>query len=171
MRGRFGFIGLVFLGVFALIVGSIAYNWGLATGTAQVVPPGTVVYPIAYGHPFGFGFGGFLVLLLVVGLIVGSFRARRWAGGSGGWGHGGPGPGRWGGHVDPNDPRVRAWMDHDVPPPFQSMLETWHRRAHGEPGGGDAPGSANAPATPAGNGGAAGPRGASGAGDHPSAGI
>ena len=137
MRGRFGFIGILLIGAFALLVGGVAYNWGLAAGTAQVAAPGTLVQPI-YVHRFGFGFGfgGFLFLLVIVGLLIAAFRARRWAGG--------PGPrgmGPWGPRFDPDDPRVRHWTSGDVPPQLQPMLEAWHRRAHGpasDPGAGTA---------------------------------
>ena len=48
----------------------------------------------------------------------------------GGWGHHGWGPR---GPFDPDDPRVGTWLDRDVPPAFQPMLEAWHRKAHGQP--------------------------------------
>jgi len=140
MRGRFGFIGFLLIGAFALLVGSVAYNWGLAAGTAQVATSGTVVYL----HPAGFGLGGFLFLFLIAGLVVTAFRARRWAGGPGGpggWGHRSHGHGGWGPRMDPNDPRIRQWTDGDVPPPFQPMLDAWHRRAHGPA---DGPGTGTA---------------------------
>ena len=139
MRGRFGFFGLLVIAVLALLVGSVAYNWGHAAGQTQVASPGTVVYV----HQFGFGFGifGFLFVLFFIGLLFRAFRPRHSGGGHGGWGHGG-----WGGRFDPNDPKVRDWMQRDVPPPFQPMLESWHRRAHGETGTGQPPqGAAGTP--------------------------
>jgi len=160
MRGRFGFIGFLLIGAFALLVGSVAYNWGLAAGTAQVATPGTVVYL----HPAGFGLGGFLFLFLIGGLVVAAFRARRWAGGPGGWGHRGHGPGGWGPRMDPNDPRVREWMQGDVPAPFQPMLDAWHRRAHGPADGQE---TGPAAATP----GAGAPRGDAPGGDAPAGGA
>ena len=144
MRGRFGIFGILFIAVLALLVGGVAYNWGLAAGQTAVAAPGAVVYPIGYGHPFGFGFGivGFLFFLLFIGLLIAAFRPRRWSGGPGGWGrgmgpggwgHGAWGPG-WGGRFDPDDPRAKDWMPQDVPPAMQPMLEAWHRKAHGDTG-------------------------------------
>jgi hypothetical protein len=164
MRGRFGLFGVLLIVVLALLVGGVAYNWGLAAGQTQVVAPGTVGYPVVYGHPYGFGFGfglfGLLFFFLIFGLLISAFRGRRWGGGPGGWGKGmGPGgwgPG-WGGRYDPTDPAARQWQNHDVPPSF----EAWHRRAHGEPGP-DAPsggtGSSGGSSSP----GAGGGSGASG---------
>ncbi len=133
MRGRFGFLGFIVVAILALLVGGFAYSWGLAAGQAQVAPAGTVAYPVAYAHPFGFGLFGFLFFLFVIGLVVSAFRGRRWAGGAGGpggWGRG-RGAGGWAGRIDPNDPNASHWMASDVPPAFQPMLEAWHRRAHG----------------------------------------
>lgn len=128
MRGRFGLFGVLLIVVLALLVGGVAYNWGLAAGQAQAVAPGTVGYPVAYGHPYGFGFGfglfGLLFFFLIFGLLISAFRGRRWGGGPGGWGRG-MGPGGWG----------PGWGGrYDVPPTF----DDWHRRAHGESGPGTA---------------------------------
>jgi hypothetical protein len=131
MRGRFGLFGVLFIVVFALLIGGVAYSWGLAAGQTQVVAPGTVAYPVVYGHPFGFGFGlfGLFFFLLIFALLISAFRGRRWAGGPGGWGRGmGPGGPGWGGRYGAGDPGQRQWQDHDVPPAF----EEWHRRAHGD---------------------------------------
>src|SRR5206468_197213 len=78
-------------------------------------------------------------------LLFAAFGRRRWAGGPGWGGKGWGGPG-WGpryggwygpGHgpapVDPNDPQVREWLD-KAPPELQTMLEAWHRQAHGSSG-------------------------------------
>ena len=113
--GLLGFlVGLLFLGV----VAAVAYNVGLSTGAAS---DGTTA-PVVYGHWFGFGgFFGFLFFILILALL---FRAifRPWGWGHHGW-RGGYGPGWWG---------YRGAETRDVPPPFEPMLESWHRRMHGE---------------------------------------
>lgn len=116
--GVIGFlVGLLLLGVIA----AVAYDVGLSTGAASA--GGTV--PVVHGHWLGFGGGfgilGFLFFILILALI---FRAifRPW-----GWGHhgwpGGYGPGGWG---------YKGTETRDVPPPFEPMLESWHRRMHDE---------------------------------------
>jgi len=121
-------VGLVFLGVVAVV----AYQVGLSAGAGAEGTAAPVVYRPWFGFG-GFGFFGFLFFLLILFLI---FRAifRPW-----GWGHGwrgGYGPGWYGsGWYGPKGTETR-----DVPPPFEPMLESWHRRAHGEaPPAGDAP--------------------------------
>ena len=120
---RSGLFAVLITLVIADVVGGFAYSAGLAAGqTAVVAPgavPGTVVYPGGW-HPFGFGFGifGLLFVVLFVGLIVRAF------GGGGRGGPGGRGPWGW--------DRER-WQSGEVPPPIQSMLESWHRTAHGDP--------------------------------------
>jgi hypothetical protein len=146
MRGR-GLFGLLFIVVLALLIGGVAYNWGLAAGQTQAVAPGTVAYPVVYGHPFGLGFGfgifGFLFVFLLIGLLITAFRPRRWNGGpGGGWRGMGPGGGwgpGWGGRYDPNDPGHGKWAEGDVPPPFRPMLEAWHRQAHAGSTSGETP--------------------------------
>lgn len=104
-------VGLVLLG----IVAAVAYNVGLSAGAAGSAGAAPVVYPwFGFG---GFPIFGFLFLLLIIGLFLALiFRPRGWGGGY--WGHG-----PWG---------YRDWERRDVPPPFEPMLENWHRRAHGE---------------------------------------
>ena len=89
MRGRSGFFRFLVIVVLALLVGGVAYNWGLAAGQTQLVAPGTVVYAVGYDHPFGFGFGifGFLFVLFLIGLLIRAFRPRGWAGGPDGRGY------------------------------------------------------------------------------------
>jgi hypothetical protein len=117
--GLLGFlVGLLLLGIVAVV----AYNVGLSAGA---VPGGTAAAPVVYGPwwgfgGFGFGLFGFLFFILILALL---FRAifRPW-----GWGHGwrgGYGPGGWG---------YKGTETRDVPPPFEPMLESWHRRMHGE---------------------------------------
>jgi hypothetical protein len=177
MRGRFGLFGFLVIAVLVLLIGGVAYNSGIAAGQAQVAAPGTVAYPVGYVHPWGFGFGfgifGFLFVFLIIGLLFAALRPRRWGGpGGGGWGRGmGPGgwgPGGWGSRFDPDDPRTREWMQRDVPPAFQPMLEAWHRRAHGEaPGGAGPTGPTAGGTTPQGGSGFGQP--SSGPGDGPTA--
>ena len=135
MRGHFGFFGVLAVIVLALLIGGVAYSFGLAAGQTVTVAapggPGTVVYPVGYYHGFGWGFPffgifGFLLFFLFIGLIIRAFRPRPW-GGPGKWGGYGSGPGRgWGG------PAGWSGRPDDVPPQFRPMLETWHRQAHGE---------------------------------------
>ena len=113
--GLLGFlVGLLLLGV----VAAVAYNVGLSSGAAS----DGATAPVAYGHWFGFGgFFGFLIFILILALL---FRAifRPWGWGHHGW-RGGYGPGWWG---------YKGTESRDVPPPFEPMLESWHRRMHGE---------------------------------------
>jgi hypothetical protein len=116
--GLLGFlVGLLLLGV----VAAVAYNVGLSTGAAS----DGATAPVVYGHWFGFGGGfgilGFLFFILILALL---FRAifRPWGWGHHGW-RGGYGPGGWG---------YKGTETRDVPPPFEPMLESWHRRMHGE---------------------------------------
>jgi hypothetical protein len=121
--GLLGFlVGLVFLGV----VAAVAYNAGLSTGAASGAAATGATVPVVYGPWFGFGFGffhlfGFLFFILILALL---FRAifRPWGWGHHGW-RGGYGPGGWG---------YKGTETRDVPPPFEPMLESWHRRMHGE---------------------------------------
>lgn len=133
MRGRPGFFAILAVIALVLLVGGVAYSIGLVAGQSVPVAvpgaPGTIVYPVGYWHPFGWGFPllgifGFLLVFLPILLIFRAFRLRPW-GGPGGWG-GGYGPWRgWSGGWSGGGPD-------DVPPAFRPMLETWHRRAHGE---------------------------------------
>jgi len=118
---RFGFLGVL---VGLLIVGIVAvaaYNVGLSAGAGAA---GAAAAPVVYHPWFGFGFfGGFLGFLFFILILAFLLRAifRPW-----GWGHGwrgGYGPGGWG---------YKGTEMRDVPPPFEPMLESWHRRAHGE---------------------------------------
>ncbi len=114
-------LALVLLGgLFAL-----AYNLGLSAGAASTSTAATMVvaYPFGFFH-FGFWIFGLFFLILLIGLIVAAFaRPHRdrgpWWGYRGWYGPSGAGPHGQGG------PR-------DVPPPFEPMLEAWHRRAHGQ---------------------------------------
>lgn len=121
MNRRSGLGRALLVLLIAVVVGVLAYGAGLAAGQAGVAvapAPGGVVYPVAW-HGFGFGFGifGFLFVLLLVGFLL---RAFAFGGRGRGWG----GPGHW--------DRSR-WEAGDVPPPMNSMLEAWHRRAHESP--------------------------------------
>ena len=117
---RFGFLGILVALILVGIVAAVAYNVGLSAGLTS--SGGTA--PVVYGPWLGFGgfhLFGFLFFILIFALILGAiFRPR-------GWGHhgyrGGYGPGGWG---------AKGWEMHDVPPPFEPVLESWHRRMHGE---------------------------------------
>lgn len=131
---RWGLLRVVAVLLLIGLVSGVAYTLGIANGTASVATsvggtPGTVpvVYaPWHYGAGFGFGFGGFFGILFVIVLVALLVRVvagpRRW-GGTGG--RSGYGAGRgWNG---PDGDGAR-----DVPPGFQPMFESWHRRAHGD---------------------------------------
>ncbi len=104
IMGRSGFLGILFLGLVALVAGVVGYQAGLASnavaGGATVVVTG------------GFPGIGFLFFLLFFGFLFFAFAGRR----RGGWGHGyggsawpgRVGPGGPGGPTDPSDPR-RQW--------------------------------------------------------------
>jgi hypothetical protein len=100
-------------------IGLVGYQIGLSQ--AVTVAPGTTGVPVApyyYWHPFGFF--GFLFPILGIFLIFALFRALTWGRGWGG--HHGMGYGSW----REGGPR--------------SMLEEWHREAHGDkPRGGERP--------------------------------
>jgi hypothetical protein len=131
-----GLLGVLLVGVTALIAGAIGYQVGVSSAVASTAAAGgTVVYHAAWG--FGFPFFGFLLfpffLFLLFGLFAFAFGGRRrWGGGPGGpgWGYGhGYTPG-------PDDPRYRWVADA-------------HRRLHEDEAAGRTPGS-TPPAPPAG---------------------
>jgi len=113
---RSGFLGILFLGLVAVVAGVVGYQAGLAS---NAIAAGTAVV-VTGGFP-GFGF---LFFLLFIGFLFFAFAGRRrgpwgpghghgpWAGrmGPGGPGSsGGFGPGGFGGPTDPSDPR-RQWV-------------------------------------------------------------
>jgi hypothetical protein len=133
---RSWFIGIILGGLLALGAGLVGYQLGVAAnisgGSGAIV-----VAPLGFGFwPFGLLFG-FLIFLLVAGLVVGGARRAMRAGG--GWGPG-LGPGPWGRHGwaaagtahggdAPSGPR---WSG-PVPPFVEPMLADWHQRAHAAP--------------------------------------
>jgi hypothetical protein len=129
MDGRgSGWLRAVAIVVLVLVVGGIGYSLGMGNAGVAAGAPAVVYAP--WG--FGFGFFGLLFPLLIIGLLFAAFGGRRR--GRGGWG----GPGGYGGYG--GGPRGEGpWRDAagrtDVPPMFEPMLESWHRRAHGEPAG------------------------------------
>ena len=105
-------VGALVLAVAAAIAIG-AYNAGVAHGVAEsaraVAAPqaGTLVYPYAWGRPWGFGFFPVFPIFFFLFLFVvlrGLLWRGQWRGGWGGYGY------------------------HGVPPAF----EEWHRRAHAE---------------------------------------
>ena len=134
----FGLFGILFFVVLALLVGGVAYSWGLSAGqTAVVGARHRRLSASGYWHPFWFGIFGFLFFFLLHrALLLAAFRPRRWAAGPvAGVRRRGPGAGavRGGAQGGPERPGDREWLDRDVPPAFRPMLESWHRQAHGEP--------------------------------------
>jgi hypothetical protein len=109
------------LAALALVaVGVGAYHAGQDHDVAVATVPGAageVVRVVDYGHWRGGPPFGFLIPLLVIGLIVVLVAGRRRAS----WGpQGGPyGPGGWGACG---------------PGGKEAMLADWHRRVHGEAG-------------------------------------
>ena len=89
--------------------------------------PTTVVYPAWHGFGFFWPFFGFLFFFLLIGFLVRVFggwgRGGGYGGPRGGWGPGFAGPGGW--------DRSR-WEAGEVPPPVDTALQNWHRRAHGD---------------------------------------
>ncbi len=109
-------LGVLLVGVTALIAGAIGYQAGVSSAVATAAATsGTVVYHASWG--FGFPWFGFLLfpffLFCLFGLFAFAFGGRRrWGGGPGwggpGWGGGqGYGPSGYTGSQD--DPRYR-WV-------------------------------------------------------------
>lgn len=121
---RSGWLRALAILVLVGVIGGIGYTIGLANaGTAVATGAAPVVYA-----PWGFGFGffGLLFPILIIFLLFAAVGGR-------GRGRGHWGPGGYGGYRG-HGPDGRPWGDgKDVPPPFEPMLESWHRRAHGEP--------------------------------------
>jgi hypothetical protein len=124
---RTGFLGILLLGLVAIVAGFVGYQAGL---TSSAIAAGTAVV-VTGGFP-GFGF---LFFLLFIGFLFFAFAGRRrgpwgpgyghgpWAGRMGPGGPGGPdGPGA----IDPSDPR-RQWV------------AELHRSLHAEQGAADRP--------------------------------
>jgi hypothetical protein len=122
-----GLLRVMVIITIALIVGALAYGAGVAAGQAGAASGGAAT-PVVYA-PFGFGFGffGLLLTIVLIGLVIAAVRGPRgWGGRTGPWA---AGP-YWGHPADGG---------RDVPPMVDEMLASWHRRAHGETGGGSGP--------------------------------
>ncbi len=127
---RSGFIGILFLGLVAIVAGVVGYQAGLASNA--VASGATVI--VTGGLP-GFGF---LFFLLFIGFLFFAFAGRR----RGSWGHGhGPwvermGPGGFGGPTDPADPADprRQWVA-DLHRSLHEEETTTGRPAAGTPAG------------------------------------
>ena len=121
---RTGFLGILLLGLVAVVAGLVGYQAGLAS---NAIAAGTAVV-VTGGFP-GFGF---LFFLLFIGFLFFAFAGRRrgpwgpghghgpWAGRMGPGGFGGPGT------TDPSDPR-RQWV------------AEMHRSLHAEQAAADPP--------------------------------
>jgi hypothetical protein len=119
---------------------SLAFSAGVAADGGTI---GT-----GWGHPHADGyypgvriFGclfGLLLVIGLVGLIAGAFRGHGY--------HGGPsayaGPGYWHG---PHGRHGRYWREEAWGEDAESMMDAWHKRAHGE----DAAAAGTPPAAPA----------------------
>jgi hypothetical protein len=124
MASGFGrFIAFVLLLGLLAVVGVTVYNAGVTAGInsdiGQAIASGAPIpagyYSGAYwGHPGGFGFGGFLIgiffLFLFFGLLRAIFGYGRWGGHHGG----GYGKGRGG---------YGGWQD---------RMGAWHEEQHGK---------------------------------------
>lgn len=142
---RFGFGAFLALAILVGLVGVVAYNLGVSTGTTDAAIAGgaSVIYAPATLTPFAFIIGAFLLILFL------AFAARAIAGPRRRWGHHGWGPGAW----DAYGQDRGNWDHADVPEPFRPMLERWHRDAHaaapaGPPSGPSPQGRGGRPAPP-----------------------
>jgi hypothetical protein len=132
---RFGLAAFLAITLLVGVVGAVAYNLGISAGAAEaaISEGASVIYAPASFSPLGLLIGGFFLILLV-GFVARAFVGPRRAMHAGGWG-----PGRWS-HAEGH--HRGSWDHESVPPPFQPMLERWHREAHteeqraGDPGAG-----------------------------------
>lgn len=129
-----GFLGILFLGLFALIVGSLGYQAGaVATGSTAIAWPHLfgLFFGLFFALPFLFLFGG-LFMLAVRGPRHGWGRhwERRWDR----MGYGPMGPGGW-----TDDPR-RQW----VAEAHRRLHEEEAARSAGSSGGPTGPATPNA---------------------------
>jgi hypothetical protein len=121
---RTGFLGILLLGLVAVVAGLVGYQAGLAS---NAIAAGTAVV-VTGGFP-GFGF---LFFLLFIGFLFFAFAGRRRGPWGAGHGHspwaGRMGPGSFGGPgtIDPSDPR-RQWV------------AEMHRSLHAEQAAADRP--------------------------------
>lgn len=111
MHERFrmnGWAVALFVALVAIVVGSVAYQFGMSQGLAQsgqavgAAAPAYPPYPYGWHRPWGFGFFPFLFLLFWFVILRGAFWGGPWRHR---WYYAGP---------------------HDLPPAF----DEWHRRAH-----------------------------------------
>jgi hypothetical protein len=122
MASGFGrFIAFVLLVGLLAVVGVTVYNAGVTAGInsdiGQAIASGAAIpagyYSGAYwGHPGGFGFGGFLIGIFFLFLFFGLLRAIF---GMGRWGHHGGGYSKFGRHG--------GWNEY---------MGTWHDEQHGK---------------------------------------
>jgi hypothetical protein len=122
---RSGFLGILFLGLVALVAGLVGYQAGI---TSSAVAAGATV--VVTG---GFPGLGFLFFLLFLGFVFFAFAGRRRAawGPSFGPGHG---HGPWAGRMDPGGPGGTA-------DPRRQWIADLHRSLHEEDGGAGSPGA------------------------------
>jgi hypothetical protein len=135
---RRGFLGVLLLGLVALVAGLVGYQAGL---TSTAVDAGKVVI-VGGGWFPGFGF---LVFLVFVGFLFFAIGGRRHGHWGAGHGHGGPGFGQgpWGDRMGPGGQGTDASSD-----PRRQWIADIHRGLHEEEAKMAAPTSpTNPPAT------------------------
>lgn len=112
---RSGFLGVLFVGLVAIVAGLVGYQAGLAS---TAVEAGRTV--VVGGWFPGFGFLFFLFFLFVLFSFAG--RRRYWGGGHGYWGPG-YGRGPWGGPTGMTGPDAST-------DPRQQWIADYHKSLH-----------------------------------------
>ena len=112
---RSGFLGVLFVGLVAIVAGLVGYQVGLAS---TAVEAGRTV--VVGGWFPGFGFLFFLFFLFVLFSFAG--RRRYWGGGHGYWGQG-YGRGPWGGPTGMTGPDAST-------DPRQQWIADYHKGLH-----------------------------------------
>jgi hypothetical protein len=158
MRGPrigLGFSILIAL-LIALFAGAIGYLIGTSSQVVTTTAAAGATPVVVWGGGWGWGWFpfGFLFVIFFFWLIFAIIRRAAWGGRGHGYGYYGRG---WYGS-DPSAGKP------NVPPYVDSVLQDWHRGAHGQPPSAQSPGSGggsstNPPNTLGGQGGSSGPTG------------
>ena len=114
---RTGFLGILLLGLVAVVAGLVGYQAGLAS---NAIAAGTAIV-VTGGFP-GFGF---LFFLLFIGFLFFAFAGRR----RGPWGPG-HGHGPWAGRMGPDGPGGSVTTDPSDP--RRQWVADLHRSLHAE---------------------------------------